>query len=169
MPATARRIPVTDKDLEGGGSGGAYAELDVPNDYEAVLSEVSDYDKTKEGKSRGWVFSYEVETPSGKTCEFNSYLSFGDNARWKLIEVLEAHEVDLSTGLNDVDPNALVGELIGVHIDFPRDRKTDEPTSAFREIRTHFALAEFPGLGGPEEEAPEEVDSVTAEEAPAII
>ena len=168
MPATARQIPVTEEDLESQG-GGAYAELVVPDDYEAVLVEVSDYDKTKQGKSRGWIFEYEVETPSGKAVSFKSWLSFGQNARWKLIEVLEAHEVDLSVGLNNVDPNALVDDVIGVHIDFPRDKETDEPTSPYREIKQHFSLAEVPETddildGAPVTDATGETVSETEED-----
>jgi len=146
MPATARKIPITKEDLDGsgGGGGGAYAELVVPDDYEATLTDVSDYDKTKQGKSRGWVFEYDVETPSGKSVTFKSWLSFGANARWKLIEVLEAHDADLAEGIADIDPNAFIGDVIGVHIDFPRDKETDEPTSPYREIKQHFSLADMP-------------------------
>jgi hypothetical protein len=144
MPATARQIPVDESDLANeGGGGGAYAELEVPNDYEAVLKDVSDYDKRSEGKTFGWVFEYEVETPSGASVPFKTFLSMSKKARWKLIEVCEAHGVNLAEGLNDVDPNALVGDVIGVTIDFPRDKDTDEPTSDFREIRSHFALVEL--------------------------
>ena len=164
MPATARQIPITEEDLAPSEGGGAYAELEVPNDYEAVLKEVSDYDKTKQGKSKGWVFEYDVETPSGNAVTFKTWLSFGQNARWKLIQVLEAHDVDLSAGLNEVDPNALIGDVVGVHIDFPRDPETDEPTSKYREIRQHFSLASLP-----DEEAVAEVVADLGAETPAII
>jgi hypothetical protein len=142
MAATARQIPLTDEDIESsGGGGGAYAQIEVPGDYEAVLVMVEDYDKRSEGKSFGWKFEYQVETPSGTTVSFYSYLSFSENARWKLVEVLKAHEVDLSDGLNTVDPNELMGEAIGVHIDFPRDND-GKPTSKYREIALHFPLAD---------------------------
>ena len=147
MPATARQIPVTDEDLAGTSGGGAYAELEVPGDFEAILRDVNDYDKRAEGKSYGWIFEYEVEAPSGAMLPFKIWLSFSQAARWKLVEVLEAHEVDLTAGLNDVDPNSLIDDVIGVTIDFPRD-KEDNPTSDFREIRATFALAEEPGTGG---------------------
>lgn len=169
MPATARQIPVTKEDLDGtSGGGGAYAELVVPDDYEGVLRDVSDYDKRSQGKSHGWVFEYEVETPSGATVPFKSWLSFGDNARWKLIEVLEAHEADLSEGLNSVDPNAFINDTIGLSIDFPRDDE-DEPTSKYREITYHFSLSAPPEA---EEEPIKDVPPVaedTVAEAPAII
>lgn len=141
MPATARQIPVTSEDLAGS-KGGAYAEIEVPGDYEAVLVDVEDYDKRPE-KGYGWKFVYEVETPSGGTVPFNTYCSFSANARWKLMEVLKAHEADLSEGPNNVDPNAFIGDVIGTTIDFPRD-KNGEPTSDYREIRAHFSLVEEP-------------------------
>ena len=146
--------------------GGAYAELVVPDDYEGTLVDVEDYDKTKQGKSRGWVFHYDVQTPSGKTCRFKSWLSFGQNARWKLLEVMEAHEVEMELGLNEVDPNSLIGDVIGLHIDFPRDKNTDEPNSPFREIKQHFALVEAPEVeerGTPDPEAPDTVAEAPAE------
>ena len=167
MAATARQIPVSKDDLDSaGGGGGAYAEIAVPADYEGVLTDVEDYDKRKDGKSWGWLFKYEVETPSGKGVPFHSYLSFGDNARWKLIEVLKAHDVDLTDGLNNVDPNALIGEVIGLSIDFPRD-DDGNPTSKYREITLHFPLA-----FGEEDSGVTVIDGDGAEvgvEAPAII
>jgi len=139
MVATARQIPITDDDLNptGNAGGGAYAELEVPGDFEAVLKAVEDYDKRAEGKSQGWIFKYGVETPLGREVSFDVYLSFGDNARWKLI-------ADLEVGLANIDPNSFVGDTIGVHIDFPRDKVTDEPTSYYREISSCFALADIP-------------------------
>ena len=165
MAATARQIPVTEDDLAGSSGGGAYSELEVPGDYEAILRDANDYDKTSEGKSKGWVFDYEVETPSGAMVSFKTWLSFGQNARWKLIEVLEAHDVELEAGLANVDPNSLIDDKVGVHVDFPRDRDTDEPTSQYREIRQHFSLAEIPS-----EESTEVVELIAAAaENPAII
>lgn len=148
MAATARQIPVTAGDLAGNG-GGAYASLEVPGDYELVLRDVEDYDYRAKGKSYGWLFLYDCETPAGGSVEFRVYVSFNENARWKMIEVLEAHGCDLSEGLNTVDPNALIGDVIGGHIDFPRDNDGN-PTSKYREIRQVFSLAQEPELASPE-------------------
>lgn len=143
--ATARQFEFSQEDIDSqGGGGGAYAELEVPNDYEATLTAVDDYDKRDKGKSQGWVWTYEVETPSGATVDFRLWTSFGKAARWKLLEVLEAHGVDVEQGINDVDPDDFVGDVIGATIDFPRDKETDEPTSDFREIRVVFDLAASP-------------------------
>lgn len=150
--ATARQIPVSESDLTNDG-GGAYAELEVPGDYEAVLKSVEDYDYTDKGKSYGWLFLYAVETPSGASVDFKVYLSFGQNARWKLVSVLQAHDANLEVGVAEVDPNAFVGETIGASIDYPRDDE-DQPTSKFREIRGFFSLAEEPE---PVEELPQTV------------
>ena len=151
MSATARQIEFTEEDLAGS-KGGAYAELDVPADYEMVLVSTEDYDKTAEKKSKGWLFKYDVETPSGTTVPFNVYLSFGKNARWKMVEVLEAHDLDLSEGVQGVDPASIEGDIVGGHIDYPRDDE-GEPTSNYREVQTVFSLAEEPEE---DEEAPAE-------------
>jgi hypothetical protein len=136
MAATARILKFTEEDLEGSG-GGAYAELDVPCDVPIRLREVSDYDKRSEGKTWGWVFTYAAETPSGKEVDFRVWLSFGDNARWKLREILEAHGVALEAGNLELDPEDLVGDELMGHIDFPRDNQ-GEPTSEFRELQTIY-------------------------------
>lgn len=141
MAATARQIPVAENDLTGDG-GGAYASLEVPGDYEAVLKDVLDYDYRDKGKSYGWLFIYSVETPIGGSVDFSVHLSFGENARWKLIETLIAHGVDISLGLNTVDPNVLVGEVVGAHIDFQKDN--DGKPGKYREIVKVFSLVEEP-------------------------
>lgn len=163
--ATARQIPLSKDQLEGDG-GGAYASIEVPGDYEVVLKEVSDYDYRAKGKSYGWLFVYDCETPTGGSVPFNMYLSFGENARWKLVEVLRAHGVDLSEGMNSVDPNALVGEVVGAHIDFPRN-DDGEPTSKYREITEVFSLVEQPEPVAVE--AVEGPATVQAEPAPSPI
>jgi hypothetical protein len=135
MPATARTLKFTDEDLAGGGDG-AYAELQVPGDFPARLEDVLDYDKRKDGKSWGWIFRYMVATPSGSEVKFDDYLSFGDNARWKLVKTLGAHGIDLDN-LSDVDPNDLIGDELMATIDFPRN-KQGEATSTYREIKELF-------------------------------
>lgn len=160
MAATARVLRFTEEDLENVG-GGAYAEFDVPCEAPIRLAKVADYDKRSEGKSWGWIFYYMAETPSGKEVEFRTYLSFGENARWKLTEVLDAHGVSLESGDLEIDPEDLVGdELIGL-IDFPRDRNTGEPTSEFRELRKVFPISTEPAYA---EEIPQEDDSEPVEE-----
>lgn len=142
--ATARQFDVTQEDIDSeGGAGGAYAEIEVPGDYQVTLTEVEDYDKRDKGKSHGWIFVYEVETPSGATVDFRIYASFGKKARWKLLEVLEAHSYDIEAGINDVDPDAFIGDVVGATIDFPRD-DDGEPDSKYREITAVFDLAEAP-------------------------
>jgi len=142
--ATARQFDVTQKDIESeGGGGGAYAEIEVPNDYELTLVDVEDYDKREEGKTQGWVWTFEVDTPSGGTVPFRTWTAFSKNARWKLLEVLEAFGYPIEEGINDVDPDSFIGDVIGGTIDFPRD-DNDEPESDFREIRVTFPLADAP-------------------------
>lgn len=158
MAATARQIPIGEADLAGDG-GGAYASLEVPGDYEAVLKDVSDYDYRAKGKSYGWIFTYSVETPMGGSVDFLVHLSFGENARWKLTETLLAHGEDLSVGLNTVDPNGLIGDVVGAHIDFQKDG--DGQPGKYREIVKVFSLANEPEAEfGVDEQAP--LPAVTA-------
>lgn len=144
MPATARQISFTQEDLAASG-GGLFATMEVPGDYEATLSDVDDY---KTEKSQGWVFLYDVVTASGATVELKVWVSFSTAARWKLIEVLEAHDANLEEGLDNIDPNAFIGDVVGVTVDYPR--KGGVPTSKYREIRAVYALVvqemAIPGL-----------------------
>ncbi len=145
MPATARKIEfpeelVTKQAERREGGGGAYAELDVPVDVHATLVDVNDYDKRPE-KGWGWLFTYEVEVPSGNTVGFDDYLSFTDGARWKLLDTLTAHGFDVSEGINNVDPNEAIDTVVGARIDFPRN-DAGEATSKYREIRWVFSLVE---------------------------
>lgn len=142
MAATARKLDITKEDLSGG-SGGAFAELEVPNDYEAVLASVEDYDYTARGKSMGWLFTFNIPTPSGKEVALTQHVAFTPDSRWKLVSILDAFGIDLSEGVNDVDPNSVVGMPVGVHIDFPRD-DDGEPTSKYREIQDVFSLVKAP-------------------------
>ena len=164
MPATARQIefPQDLVDKQGQRSeGGAYAELDCPSDHPATLIDVLDYDKRPE-KGWGWIFKYEVETPSGNTVPFDEYLSFSDTARWKLIDTLTAHGFMVEGGIADIDPNAAIDSVVGARIDFPRG-DDGEPTSKYREIRWVFSLVDdVEEVVGTEEE-------VNAEEEPAVL
>lgn len=125
------------------GPGGAYAEIEVPGDYEVVLVGVENYDFTKDGKTKGWVATYSCETPSGGSVTFDDYLAFTDKAQFKIDQFFEAHASGL---LQDevetvLDPNAYVGTTVGAHIDFPRD-KQGNPTSTYRGIERIFPLVD---------------------------
>lgn len=144
MPATARKIEIEASDFSTGS--GAYSELDVPGDYEAILADVIDYDYRDRGKSFGWVFVYEVETASGKTVPFNVHLSLGKNARWKIIETAAGHGYDVEEGIINFDPNQFIGDSVGVHLDFgtERDENGNKVPTAYREVQTVFALVDQP-------------------------
>ena len=150
--ATARELVFTEDDLDdSGGSGGAYTAIDVPGDYELELLNVDNYDKRKENKSYGWVFTYGCDGGGG-VAEFKLWLSFGTSAQWKMSEVLAAHGIILEPGVKvNMDPNSLVGDVVGGHIDFPRHKVTNEPTSTYREIRQVFALVDAPLSVDPDE------------------
>ena len=143
--ATAKELVFTEDDLSTeGGSGGAYAAIEVPGDYGIELLAVEDYDYRSDNKSYGWIFIYGCDEGGG-LAEFKIWLSFGENARWKLSEVLTAHGITLEPGVAlSLDPESLVGDQVGGHIDYPRDKVTDLPTSNYREIRQVFALVDAP-------------------------
>ena len=146
MPATAQNFNITKDDLVGG-IGGAFAELTVPGEYEATLSSVEDYDYTAKGKTKGWKFNFAIETPSGGSVTLSSHIAFTPESRWKLVGTLEALGSDLSEGVNSIDPNAYVGDKVGLLIDFPRN-DDGEPISKYREIQDVFSLVELPPSEG---------------------
>ena len=133
MPATARKIEIEESDRS---SGSAYADL-APGDYEAVLSDVTDYDKTDQGKGRGWVWDFLVEG-----LPFREYTSFSKASRWKLVQVVEAFQPDvLDVGINEIDPNTFIGARCGVYIDWEKDPDTlPEGEPNFKRIKEVFAL-----------------------------
>jgi hypothetical protein len=147
MAATARRITVTEESKSSGGQGGAYAAIEVPGDYEVVLADVSDYDK---GPGRqGWKFEYRLDG-----LPFTTYFSFSEAARWKLVEMMEAHlGRELEAGdVSEFDPNDYVGDVVGAHIDWQDDPDSlPEGAKNYREIKTIFALLESPVADAPEE------------------
>ncbi len=161
MPAEAITFTPTADDMPR--SGGLYSEIEVPGDYEVVLRDVDSYDKG-EGR-RGWIFLYDCETPSGGTVEFKWFLSFNQKARWKITETFATHGQVIEEGQPQAfDPNALIGTMVGAHIDFDRD-DNGEPSNPYRAIQRIFPLVDAPA----EEEAstPQPVDLDA--EAPATI
>lgn len=141
MPATPIRFTITEEDLPSGS--GLYNEIEVPGDYEVVLTQVVDYDFTDRGKSSGWILSYSCETPSGGTVNFDLYLAHTKNARFKLLETFEAHGEPYALGDAGYDPQTIIGSKVGAHIDFPRD-SSGNPTGNFRGIERVFPLVAKP-------------------------
>lgn len=152
MTATARRLNITEdmikKRPRGGGAGtGTWEEIVVPNNYRLVCSNVEDYEG-KDGKPGGWIVYHEIETSTGP-CIFRTWLSFSVKARWKLVDVFEAHGIDLRrVGVADADPKDLLGTACGGFVDFPRDR-SGEPTSDYRDIIEFFPLVEEEDIAEP--------------------
>lgn len=120
------------------GQGGSYSELEVPGDYEVRLESFSDYDKTATGGTKGWIFEYQCETPSGGSVGFSVWIPH--NQMWKVIQHFDALGSTSEEGESRVfDPKELVGNMAAAHIDFPRD-DFQEPTSKYREIRYVFPI-----------------------------
>jgi hypothetical protein len=121
------------------GQGGSYTEIEVPGDYEVKLESYKNYDNTaKEGGTKGWVFTYSCETPSGGSVPFTVYLPFSQ--MWKIILHFTAlGSVVTEDEGRDFDPEELLNSVTAAHIDFPRDQ-LNNPTSKYREIRYVFPI-----------------------------
>lgn len=140
MAATARTLEFTAEDVASAGGSGDYENLEVPGDYVALLADVVDYDNSEKGGSRGWRFNYKVEG-----LDFSVFCAFSKAARWKLIEVLEAHGYPVEEGIAECDPNMFVGTEVGAHVDFPKSyyealKNGVTPDKVYREIRWVFRL-----------------------------
>ena len=140
MPATPRRIEFDDKDLEvREPMEYSYSDLNVPDDYEALLVDVADYDKTAEGKTKGWVWKFEIFG-----LPFNIFTAF--SVKWRIAQIFQAFKPDtLEVGIVDVDPNQFIGQTCGARVDWQKDPDTlGEGEANYREIKYVFSLAELP-------------------------
>lgn len=140
MPATARQIPITEEQLASASSGpkdsAAYSAIVVPGDYVATLKDVQDYDFRSRGKSFGWLFLFDI-----MGCEFKEYVSFSEEARWKLIQVWDSLGGDPEIGVNNMDPNILIGREAGAHVDWQTDPTLlGENDVNYREIKYLFPI-----------------------------
>ena len=149
MAAQAREFIFTEKELidastpGGGGGGSGYGAIEVPGDFEAILRSVEDYDKTSEGKTKGMVWEYGVDGGGGEV-SFFMYVADGAKSSWKRLEIFAAHGITPQPEVAfNFDPAGFVNDVVGVHIDYPRDANGD-PTSNYREIRQIFAIEAAP-------------------------
>lgn len=149
MPATARQINITEDQAVsavGVRDTGTYSAIQVPADYVATLKDVQDYDYRSRDKSHGWLFVFNI-----MGCEFKEHVSFSENARWKLIQVIESLGGDISVGINNLDPNLLIGNEAGAHVDWQKDPSTlSENEVNYREIKYVFSV--------PSDEAPTDLE-----------
>ena len=161
MPAT----PIKYTPKKGSLSSGQYSDLEVPGDYEVVLTAVENYDKTDVGKSKGWVATYSCETPSGGSVNFDDYLSFSEAAQFKIDAFFQAHAPGLLAEEveSTLNPSDFIGTKVGARIDFPRN-KQGEQTGDFRGIVRVFALVDEEEFFG-ETVATEDVTDTTPVQA----
>lgn len=140
MPATPRKVEVTEKDIKSAKAGNRdydFNDIEVPGDYEAILVDVSDH-TSKQGND-SWKWSFEI-----MGCPFDEYTSFSKSARWKLIQVLESLGYQFADGdsIENVDPNAFIGATAGAHVDWQDSDTDDEDSPNYREIKWLFPLTE---------------------------
>lgn len=137
MSATVQQFIITDDQMASAGAG-SYADLEVPQDYTAVLETIEDYDKTKDGKGKGWKARFRIEG-----LPFDYWVAHSDAARWKLIEFVHAfepgffdvREADGTT--RPVNVNKYVGMTVGAHVIL--DETMDIPRKTVDYV---FSLAE---------------------------
>jgi hypothetical protein len=153
MSATPQSIAVEAAQLEAGG-GAAFAALPVPIDLVARIDDVNDYDKTKEGGTKGWKWDMVTDGNDALALDglpFPYWTSFSKASRRKLVQALLAAGLDIAEGVNTVNPNEAIGAYVGVRVDYPRDYyeakkngtlETEGPF--YKEIRYMFALSEAP-------------------------
>jgi hypothetical protein len=145
--------------------GGSFTEVEVPGDYEVKLEAYTSYDKTSEGKTKGWIFTYSCEYAPGKSVDFDLYLAHSGNALWKIVEAFDAHGSPSEDGVERTyDPDEIVGSLAAAHVDFPRD-KAGQPTSTYRGIERLFPLPDDSEI---QELVPEEADTPQPVEIPSV-
>lgn len=141
--ATARQFTITDEMVVEQGGGAAYATLDVPGDYEAVLVSAEDYDKTSSGGGTGWVFTFLIEG-----LRFKFWVPFSDAARWKYIQAHEAFEPDFldqrdEDGLAPVfDPDSHIGDSVAAFVDYENDDEGERDENGRKIIVRIYPLVE---------------------------
>ncbi len=101
---------------------------------------------------------------------FDDYMAHSKAAAFKIDQFFEAFSPGILTDEVEsiLDPTEFVGQTVGAHIDFPRNKDTGEPTSPYRGIERIFAIvdeAEFFGSG----EATEGVNDTTSAEAAEVV
>lgn len=140
MGATGRRFEITDEQLL---SNANYDEIEVPQDYIATLATVEDYDSGDEQTPKpGWKWTFMVEG-----LPFNEWTSFATAARWKIVQVVEGMGGELTSGLNDIDPDSYVGSEVGVTVNWdPPDNKWDGVETRYKRIEKFFPLADLEDL-----------------------
>ena len=140
MPATPLRVEITAKDIAGLRKPREerdydYNVIEVPGDYEAILVDVNDHESTRTG-NKGWKFSYEV-----MGCPFDDYVMHTKSAKWKVLSTMEALGFPIEEGVENFDPNAYIGGVVGAHIDWQTpEEDLEDGAPNYREIKDIFSL-----------------------------
>ena len=88
-----------------------------PGTNDVELVSVKDHVGKTSGNP-GWKWTFK-EIRSGET--FDMYTMFSQKARWKLIEVLNAFGWESEDGLNDIDPNIYIGQIVTGEFDYQEE------------------------------------------------
>ena len=141
--ATARQFTITDEMVVETGGGAAYAALDVPEDYEAVLVAAEDYDKRASGGGEGWVLTFLIEG-----LRFKFWVPFSEAARWKYIQTHEAFEPDFLDERDEegnapvFDPDSHLGDSVGAFVDYENDDEGERNENGRKIIHRIYPLVD---------------------------
>ena len=94
-----------------------YTPKEGPSDVELVA--VKDHVGKTSGNP-GWKWTFK-EVRSGEL--YDIYTMFSQKARWKLTETLAAFGWEIDDGVNDVDPNLYVGQIVTGEFAFEEDNE----------------------------------------------
>ena len=138
--ATARKVDISQEELDKaarGVQGAAYATIECPGEHVAILESVEDYESDN---TKGWIWHFEING-----VDFREWTAFGKKAKWRLLQVLGALDPDLEPCKETIDPDAYVGNEVGVFVNWSiSDEDWDREESRYRELETFFPLADEP-------------------------
>ena len=139
--------------------GGNFNKKRIPaGDYLAKITKVEDA-PTKEGGKPQYLFSIRIESRPGSVLPYYCQLS-DEKQLWKLRNILIAAGKSVPKKKQKIDPNVIVGKLIGVTIG---DSEFDDKEQS--EIEALFPAAELPEGDAPDD-AEVEDDEEEDEDAP---
>lgn len=109
MAATVRKV-----DLRNVKEGGNFRPTRKPEgDYVSKIIKVDDH--IKEGKTPGWVFTVKIK--GDERSAYPIYASPDEKQVWKLAKLFTACGVKLPKSIVKLDPNKLVGKMVGVYLE----------------------------------------------------
>jgi hypothetical protein len=124
MAATPRKV-----DLRNVKEGNSFRTKRKPEgDYVAKIMKVEDH--VKEGKTPGWVFTVKIK--GDEASSYPIYANPDEKQVWKLAKLFTAAGVKLPKKIVKIDPNKLVGKMVGVFLE--DDEYNGKPKSSISDF-----------------------------------